>query len=304
MNKGYPIILTGFISWGLFPLYWSLLGHVPAMEVLMHRVIWSVPVLLLLVIPVVVWRRDFFQVWIHREKLLLLLLTSVLISINWGVFIWAVAEHRVIEASMGYFLTPLLNVLAGLLVFKERLTRLQWLAVALAAAGVVVYMVQVAGFPWVAIILALSFSSYGVLRKKIKVSAVPGLLVETLLILPFSLVWIAYLHQSNSAWFLQQSDFTDLWLILGGLVTVVPLVFFTAGTRLLPMATVGILSYITPSLQFFSGVFFLGEPMSFNKLQAFGLIWMGLILFAWSLWRTAKLNKLINKADPSAKLVI
>lgn len=283
MNKGYPVILTGYIGWGLFPLYWNLLIHVPPVEVLLQRMLWSVPVLLLMVLFSERRKRQVISALASLEELKWLVLSSLIICLNWGIYIWAVANHRVVEASMGYFLTPLLNVLAGVLVFKEKLSRINMIAILFALCGVSYYIISTAIIPWVGLAVGISFAAYGLLRKQMITNAIPGLFIETLLLLPFTLALVAWLHFSGQAMFLNHSRTTDLWMMLSGLVTVLPLAFFTAGTRMLPMTTVGILFYVTPSLQFFSGVVILGEAFNLDKLIGFFGIWVGLAIFSYSL---------------------
>lgn len=283
MNKGIVLILLGYISWGLFPIYWAMLKHVPATEVLAHRMLWSVPVLIIFVVVVQKWRKDFLSTIKDRKELGWLLLTAILITINWGTYIIAVNYDRVVEASMGFFLTPLLHVLGGFLVFNERINHIKKLAVICATLGVTYYVTSVDTFPWIAIVLGISFASYGILRKKIKTSAVSGLLLETLLLAPLSLGYIIYLIVNQSSSFLHISTTTDLWLVLAGIVTVVPLVLFTAGTRLLPMTTTGILFYITPTIQFFVGIFLFHEKINPNQIVGFIGIWIGLALYTYSL---------------------
>ena len=283
MNRGYLLLLSGYVGWGLFPLYWSLLAHVSSLEILMHRMLWAVPFLL----PLVIFssRRKSqlvaaFQSW---PEIRLLAISSIFISFNWGIYIWAVANNRVIEASMGYFLTPLLNVVVGVLIFKEKLDRLQLTAIGFATAGVLYYILEGGIFPWVGLSLGISFASYGVLRKKMKTNAVPGLLIETLILLPFTVGFILWLHGTNSAAFLNHNNITDLWLILAGLITVVPLALFTAGARMLPMTSVGILFYVTPTLQFLCGILIFNEAFDQHKLIGFAAIWTGLLIFSYSL---------------------
>ena len=287
MNKGYAVILTGYVGWGLFPLYWSMLVHVAPGEVLLHRMLWSVPVLVLLVALSGRRRRQVHAAFRSWPQLRWLALSSLVICLNWGVYIWAVANQRVVEASMGYFLTPLLNVVAGVLVFDERLTGLKKIAIGFAAAGVAWYVIGNAAFPWVGLAVALSFAGYGLLRKQMETNAVPGLFIETLMLLPFTLALLWWLHASGQSAFLRGDTLTDWLLILGGPITVIPLAFFTAGTRMLPMTTVGILFYVTPSLQFLSGIFVLGEAFNVDKLIAFAGIWAGLAIFSYSLLREA-----------------
>lgn len=283
MNKGIILVLLGYIGWGLFPLYWGLLTHVTAMEVLSHRMLWSVPVLLIFVSIISSWRADFFQAIKNKKELAFLLLTAILITINWGVYVYAVNVERVIEASMGYFLSPLLHVLAGLVIFKEKLGPLRKLAVAFAAAGVFYYIFMAGIFPLLGLILGFSFASYGVLRKFIKTPAVPGLFIETIMLVPFSLGYLLYLNGKGETVFLHLNLSTDVYLALAGLVTVVPLLLFTAGARLLPMTTTGILFYLTPTMQFSIGYFVFNEVMNTNQLIGFIGIWIGLVLYAFSL---------------------
>ena len=283
MNRGYAVILAGYIGWGLFPLYWALLSHVPAIEVLLHRMLWSMPVLLPLVLLSKRRRNQVKNALQSWHELRWLALSGLTVSFNWGIYIWAVANHRVIEASMGYFLTPLLNVMAGVIVFGEKLERLKIIAITFATAGVAYYMFTTATIPWVGLALGISFAAYGLLRKQMKTNAVPGLFVEILLLLPFTLGLIFWLHYQQQASFLNYSLNTDLLLILGGPITMIPLALFIAGTRILPMTTVGILYYVTPSLQFLTGIILLGESFSLNKLVGFIGIWIGLAIFTYSL---------------------
>jgi chloramphenicol-sensitive protein RarD len=245
--------------------------------------LWAVPVLVLLVALSQRRRTQFCAALQSWQEIRWLTLSSLVICFNWGIYIWAVANQQVIEASMGYFLTPLLNVLAGIIVFHEKLTRLKLVAIAFATAGVGYYVLTTATFPWVGLAVAVSFAGYGLLRKQMKTNAIPGLFVETLLLLPFTLGLVLWLHYTAQAVFLHQDWNTDMLLILGGPITIIPLAFFTAGTRMLPMTTVGILFYVTPSLQFLSGIFLLGESFTLDKLIAFGGIWIGLAIFSYSL---------------------
>jgi chloramphenicol-sensitive protein RarD len=292
MNKGIILILLGYIGWGLFPLYWVLLKQVPASEVLAHRMLWSVPVLLVFVTFISRWRTDFLNTFKNKKELGWLLLTAILITINWGVYVYAVNQERVVEASMGYFLSPLLHILAGFIIFKERIGRFRQLAIAFAAAGVFYYIASVEVFPWIGLVVGFSFAAYGILRKFIQTAAVPGLLMETLLLTPLSLGFIIYLTINKQATFLNSDLNTDIFLSLAGLVTVVPLVLFTAGARLLPMATTGILFYITPTMQFLVGALIFHEEVNPNQLIGFIGIWIGLALYSFSLLRRSNVESL------------
>ena len=285
MNKGIALILLGYIIWGLFPLYWVLLKQVPATEVLAHRMLWSVPVLILFVALVKNWRSSFMSALKDKKELAWLLLTATLITINWGVYIVAVSLDRVVEASMGYFLTPLLNILGGFLIFREKIGRLKMLAILFAALGVFYYIASIRHFPWIGLVLGFSFATYGTLRKLIKTPAVPGLLLETLWLIPLSLGYVLYLQYTQQNAFGNLSVDIDIWLILAGVVTVIPLVLFTSGARLLPMTTSGILFYITPSLQFLVGALVFHEAIDFKQLIGFIGIWTGLALYSYDLLR-------------------
>lgn len=288
MLKAYLSLLAGYIGWGLFPLYWQLLTHVSPVEVTLHRIIWSIPVLVLLVHMSKRRHRDFVQIFQAKTELKFLFLTAILISLNWLIYVWAVTNGRVLEASMGYFLAPLIHISSGVLVFKEKLSVLKWLAVALAALGVCFYIISQGVFPWAGLGVGFSFAAYGVLRKKIATGAVVGLYVETLMMAPIALIGLFIMQYQHSASFLNSTPATDWWLILGGLVTVIPLALFTIGTRQLPMASVGILFFITPSMQFVMGSMVLGEPINTGKLIAFLIIWSGLILYSVSIIRGPK----------------
>jgi chloramphenicol-sensitive protein RarD len=283
LNKGYPIILTSYIGWGLFPLYWSLLEHVPPLEILLHRMLWAVPVLILLVALSTRRKTQIIAAFHSWPEMRLLSASSVVICINWGIYIWAVSNHRVIEASMGYFLTPFLNVIVGLLIFKEKLDPLKVAAIVCAAAGVLYYILKAGIFPWVGLSLGFSFAAYGLFRKKMETNAVPGLLIETLILLPFTTALILWLHSKGMAMFLNTNLTTDLWLIIAGPITAIPLALFTMGARLLPMTSVGILFYITPTLQFLCGILVFEEAFNQDKLIGFAAIWIGLLIFSYSL---------------------
>ncbi len=288
MFKAYITLLAGYFGWGLFPLYWQLLTHVSPMEVTLHRIVWCIPVLALLIHLSRDRQQKFKQSLLSRRELQHLFVTALLITFNWGLYVWAVANARVVEASMGYFLSPLIQISSGVVLFKERLAPLQWLAITFAAMGVGLYILFQGIFPWVGLGVGFSFAAYSILRKKIATGAVVGLYIETLMMAPFALLIILVLHYQHQAAFLNLSTATNWWLILGGLVTVTPLALFTIGTRQLPMASVGILFFITPSMQFIIGALVMGEPVNSSKLLAFSVIWAGVFLYSISILRNAK----------------
>ncbi len=285
MNRGILLILSGYLIWGFFPIYWSLLNHVEPAEILAHRIIWSIPILLLFVGLKSSWRSNVRSVLGNKGELLLLLVTGVLISINWGTYILAVSLGRVIEGSMGYFLSPMLNILGGFIFFKERVSRLQKYAIGSATVGSLYYVVSVDVFPWFGLVLAFSFASYGLMRKGMKSSAVPGLLLETVLLLPITVFFVVWMVSNTQISFLAVDRSTDVLLFLAGIVTVVPLVLFTSGARLLPMTTAGILSFINPTLQFLVGYYYFSEPFNTDQFIGFVGIWLGLLLYCYSLMK-------------------
>ncbi|MFC0338192.1 chloramphenicol-sensitive protein RarD [Kushneria avicenniae] len=278
-GAGLLAALGCFSMWGVLPLYFHLIGpSVTPWEILAHRMIWAA---VLLTLFVVLTHRSARIMAVVRDRRLLLALmtTAVLISVNWGLFIWAVSSHHVLQASLGYYINPLLNVVLGLVFFRERLRPLQVAAVLLAAAGVMIMVVGFGRVPWVSLILAGSFGFYGAIRKRIGVDSITGLYIETMLLLPFALLWLGHLYQQQQAVFLQGSISTDVLLIGCGLVTVLPLVLFTMGARRLKLGTLGLIQYMTPTLHLLTGVFIFGEPFSRASLITFACIWAGLALY-------------------------
>jgi len=283
MNKGLFLLLSGYILWGGFPIYWSYLSHVMASEVLAHRIFFSVPVLVAVVFLRKKWRHDFISAISSRRELLNLLISGVIIAVNWGVYILAVNYGRVVEASMGYFISPLIQILGGYLIFKERISSYKKIAVIFATASVLYYIISGDFFPWIGLVVGFSFASYGIARKLIKTSAVPGLLVETIILLPSALLFYGWLINTNQLAFLDVDMRTDIFIIFSGLVTVVPLALFTAGARILPMTTTGILFFTTPLLQFIIGYVMFDEIINQQQLIAFIGVWVSLVIYSIAL---------------------
>jgi len=283
MNKGILLVLSGYLMWGCFPIYWALLNHVSPSEVLVHRMLWSVPVLFFLVYSKPSWRLNFKESLSSKKELLFLLITAILITINWGGYILAVNLGRVVEASMGYFLSPVLNMIGGYFFFHERISKLKQLAVLFATVGALFYVFSGDSFPWLGFLVGFTFSAYGVARKAMASSAVPGLYIETLLLLPFILLFSLWFYANYDLAIFNVNLSTDILLILAGIVTVIPLALFNAGAKLLPMTTVGILFLITPTLQFLVGYVMYGELVNFNQLLGFTAVWIGLIIYCYAL---------------------
>ena len=280
---GVASALGCFGLWGAFPIYFKLLGHVPALEVLAHRVLWSAVLLLGLVLAQGQWSalRAEFR---NRRRLRFYLVTALLISGNWLLYIWAVQHGRILEASLGYYINPLVNVLLGVLVLHERLNPRQWAAIALAVGGVLVLVVGHGVLPWISLTLALSFGSYGLLRKKAGHAATLGLCMETVLLTPVALLFLAILAARGAGALGAVDRPTDLLLLAAGPVTVVPLLLFLQATRLLRLSTVGLIQYLTPTLQFLLAVALYREPFTLIHWAAFGFIWLALVLYSADAW--------------------
>ena len=274
--KGLGYALSAFLLWGLAPVYFKLVASVSAFEVLAHRVVWSVVIL-----AVVVQFQGGWQALraLDRNTLKQLFFSSIFVSLNWLVFIWAVGQGRVLETSLGYFINPLITVLFGVVFLNETLRKWQVLAICLAFLGVSNQVVQLGYLPWVALALALSFASYGLMRKSIDIQPVQGLFVETVLLLPAALFYLAWLGYQDELVFGSLSTSMDGILIASGFMTTIPLLLFAAGARRLSLTVIGIAQYITPSITFFLAVFLYGESFSLAQLVSFMLIWLGLLVF-------------------------
>lgn len=280
---GFLSALGAFSLWGFAPLYFKLLGDVFAIEIIAHRVIWSV--VLLALVLVMRHRSAFFaHIRCDGKTLGYLLLSGLLVGSNWLIFVYAVNSDRVLSTSLGYFINPLVSVLLGMLVFRERLTGLQGLAVILATLGTLYLTVSGGHFPWIALSLAISFGLYGTIRKKLDVGPMVGLFWETLLVLPLALGWLAFAAATGtlSAQWVEVSD--SLILMGTGLMTVLPLILFAAGVRRLNLSTIGFMQYIAPSLSFCMAVFVFKEKFTMDHAVTFGLIWAGLCLYSVSSW--------------------
>lgn len=297
-SQGIAYGVSAYMMWGCFPLFFALFQGVPAYEVLIHRIIWSCVFLALVITLMRRWApvRDALA---HPGRLGRVLGCAVLIALNWGVYIYSVETHHVLQASLGYFLTPLINVALGMLILRERMARLQGVAVLLAGAGILVQLVLLGTMPWIALILALSFGTYGLLRKQILLDGLSGLFVETLLMLPLALLAVSWLVQAELSHFIQDTR-TLLLLTASGVVTAIPLLAFAGAARRLRLATVGFLMYINPSMQFLIAVFVFKESISAVQLASFALIWLALALYSWSAWRVLQAGRsgsAVHRAD-------
>ena len=282
-SQGIAYGVSAYMLWGCFPLFFALFDGVPVYEILVHRIVWSCVFLTLLITLMRRWA-PVVNALAHPRRLGRVAGCAVLIALNWGVYIYSVETHHVLRASLGYFLTPLINVALGMLILRERMARLQGVAVALAVVGILVQLVLLGTIPWIAVILALSFGTYGLLRKQVLLDGLSGLFVETLLLLPLALLALAAMAQLELSHFTQDAR-TLMLLLASGVFTAVPLLAFAGAARRLRLATLGFLMYINPSMQFLIAVFVFKEAISSVQLASFALIWLALLLYSWSAWR-------------------
>ena len=285
VNPGLFFGLGAYLLWGLMPLYFRLLQGVSATQLLAHRVLWSA--LLLLVVAAVLGRLRTIRAAATGRTLLLLTASALLIAVNWLVYIWAVQSNRVLDASLGYFINPLVNVALGVAVLGERIRPVQGFAVALAATGVAVMALGEGGGLWISLTLALSFGVYGLIRKTVAIDALGGLLVETMVLAPVAAVALLLASSAGAAAFGNTAR-TDWLLVLAGVVTAAPLLLFAAAARRLRYATLGLLQYIGPTIQFGLAVFLFDERLRLTHLVTFGLIWAGCAIYGWDSWRGSR----------------
>lgn len=277
-KKGALFALTAYIFWGLIPLFFKTLEAAGPGEILAHRIVWSV-LLLSILLKVLGKFGDLLDTLRSFQRLLPLALSSLLISTNWLVFIWAINSERVLETSLGYYINPLVSVFLATLVLKEKLSRLQILAVTIAGLGVLNQLIMFGEAPWVALTLAFSFGGYGLVRKKINVDPFVGLTVETLLLLPLAIGYLLILQISGEGVFLKLDGRVDLLLLLSGAVTAFPLVVFGAAARRLTLTTLGLFQYIAPSVSFLLAILLFDEPFGVTEIITFSLIWFALSIF-------------------------
>lgn len=278
LRAGYLYGLTAFVLWGLFPIYFKWLGHVPAIELAAHRILWSVPLLVGFAAIGGQWR-SFASLFTPR-LLAVFLASSIAVGATWFLYIWAIAADRLLEASLGYYITPLMLALFGVAFLKERPSRLQWIAIALAAIGVGVLIFRFGAIPWVALTLALVQPAYTLIRKLTPADAVSGLLLETLMLTPFTLALLVWLGPTSAT---AQADLPTWGLLsLAGVVTAIPLILFLAAARRLPLIALGLLQFISPSLNFLLAVGLFGETFTPTHMIAFGFIWVALALHTFA----------------------
>jgi chloramphenicol-sensitive protein RarD len=284
MNRGVVSAATGFVLWGLFPLYFRMGASGPALEVLSNRIVWA----LVFMLVVMTWlgRWAWLVETLRRPRVVaIFFISALLLSTNWLTYIWSVQHGHVVDASLGYFMTPLVNVALGYTVLRERPRPGQWAALGLAVTGVVWLTVQSGQVPWIGLGIALSFGAYGLLRKIAVLGSLEGLTLETILLSPLAFVGLLWWWSSTPDSFPAADLRTNLWLIGLGPLTAIPLLLFASGARSLSMTTLGVLQYLSPTLQFVLGVWLFGEAVDAGRLIGFGFIWLALLLYSAEGWR-------------------
>jgi chloramphenicol-sensitive protein RarD len=287
LRRGYAYALGAYLCWGFFPIYFKALRPAGSVEILAHRVFWSSVFVALLLTLARRWRG---VVGLVRQphKLAGISVAAALIGVNWGVYIYGVNSGHVVQTSLGYFITPLVSVLFGLLVFGERLRRPQWVALGIGTVAVVVLTVDYGQLPWIALTLAVSFGSYGLVKKRLGVPPADGLFVESTVIALPAIAYLAWLTERGQSTFVQLSVMHAVLLAFSGVLTAIPLLMFAGAANRIPLTSIGVLQYLTPVLQLLCGVLLYHEPMPAARLLGFGLVWLALVVFTWDALRHAR----------------
>ena len=287
VTHGIIAIITACIIWGFAPIYYKLLAHVPPIELLAHRTIWSFFFFFFVLFFIGKVKELLHAVFISKEYRATIVISAFLIAINWFFFIFAIQSNNATEASLGYFIMPLVTVVWGLILFKEKLSSPQWIAVLLAAIAVFVLTIGMAAAPWIALTLAFSFSYYAVLKKKLKISPLVSVTAEVLILIPVAFILIFYFHQGQGGSF-GNDLYTSVLLTLSGPLTAAPLILFTYGALRVALSTAGILQYLNPSLQFFCAAALFLEPLTIWHVISFPMIWIALAIYSWAGIRNSK----------------
>ncbi|MBP1731395.1 MAG: RarD protein, superfamily transporter [Deltaproteobacteria bacterium] len=292
MNRGTWYAVGAYGLWGLFPIYWKWLIHVPATQLLAHRILWSFVSLFIAAMFLHEWR-SLSRAVLRAKVLGIYSVAAMLICINWFLYVWAVNAGFIVETSLGYFINPLISVLMGVVFLRERLRPRQWVPVGLAAAGVFYLTFTYGSLPWIALVLAFSWATYGLIKKTSPLGSLPGLTLETGLLLLPMLIYLGYVELAGKGAFLHEGILCDILLVGTGLITAVPLLMFASAVRRIPLSLIGILQYIAPTLQFLIGVLVYKEPFTVNKLVGFGLVWLALIVFGVESFLTHRAHSLL-----------
>lgn len=277
MTSGLWHGVGAYVLWGVLPVYWKLLAHVPALQIVAHRVVWSFVVLVVLLTATRRWAA--LRAMMTPRVVATYTLAAILIAINWLIYIWAVVSGFLLEASLGYFITPLFNVLLGVAVLRERLRPVQWLAVALAAAGVLQLTYVYGRTPWIALVLAVTFGLYGLAKNRAPLCAIDGMTLETGVVVPIAAIYLLLTEHAGTGAFGQASALTEGLLVGGGPMTLLPLLLFASAAQRISLSALGLLQYIAPTMQFLLGAFVFEEPFTRVQLVGYALVWIGLVVF-------------------------
>jgi chloramphenicol-sensitive protein RarD len=286
-TRGFFFALSAYLLWGVLPIFLKPIAHISAYEVLAHRIVWSVP--LAGIILVALGRTaDLKAAFRSPRTLMMAALTACMITVNWGIYVWAIAANRTIEASLGYYINPLVNVVIGAVLLGERLSKAQMVAVVLATIAVIVLTVDAGGLPWVSLTLAISFGFYGYFKKTLPIGPSQGFFLEVLILCLPAAAYIIWLQARGEGHFLGAQPADTGWLMFTGVSTTVPLVLYAFGARLLRYSTIGLMQYLAPTMVFLIAIFVFHEPFNTTKAIAFALIWIGLVIYTWSMLTAAR----------------
>ncbi|MEO9652479.1 MAG: EamA family transporter RarD [Roseobacter sp.] len=282
--QGFAFAVTAYFLWGFLPIYMKLMSHIPPIEILVHRVLWSLPIA-----AVVLWAlgrtKDLVAALRSPRTLAMAAVTAILISLNWGIYIWAIASGQTLEAALGYYMNPLFSVVLGTVLLGEKINKLKWMALFLASGAVVILTLDAGSLPIVALALMLTWGFYAYFKKSLPIGPNQGFLLEILLLAPPALGYLLYLSSQGQSHFATGMT-SDNWLLVGcGIVTAVPLMIYANGAKLLKLSTIGMLQYIAPTIIFLVAVFLFDEPFGRARMIAFPLIWIALVIYSYSLWR-------------------
>lgn len=287
-NRGLAAALASYLLWGLLPIYWKQLSAASAYEILAHRIIWSfffMLIVLALLGRLAAFREECKSLWENKSRGALLATASLLISANWCIFIWAVTNHHVVDTSVGYYMNPLVSVLLGVVVFRERLSKLKWFAIFIAFAGLAYMTWQLGRLPFIAVGLAATFALYGAVKKKLKLDAFYSITLETFFVLPAAVAYVFMLDGAGASHFGASDMRTTAFLIGAGAATATPLVLFSMGANSLPLNVLGFCQYIAPSITLLLGIFLFGESLSYGQMTGISFIWLALAVFTIADWR-------------------
>lgn len=291
-KKGIFFALGAYVLWGILPIYWELIDHIGAFEILAFRIIFSMIFMILLLVVGRKQReaflRDVNQLFIHPVQLVAIIVAGYVITINWGTFIWAVTNGHVLQSSLGYYINPLVSIVLALIFLKERFNKFEWLAIIFALIGVLYMTIKIGEFPFVSIMLALSFGVYGLLKKIVHIDAISSIAIECIITAPAGIIYVIYLWQQHHMTF--GFNMSSFWLVFSGAVTAIPLILFSAGAKRIPLSLTGFIQYVGPTIMFILGIFVFKEKFDVHQLITFIFIWIGIILYSISQYMNIKRN--------------